>query len=131
MGMDHRWGQRRATNIAVHVIATSGSTGAARVVNVSLTGAYAETSVLLRLNSLVYLAPSLADNSVPGSKRIAANVVRHDAPGVGLEWCERLTTGAQIDLLLAMLADGEIDVTRRVRQGAIGLEHDRHGSAAA
>ena len=131
MGMDHRWGQRRATNIAVHVVATSGSTGAARVVNVSLTGAFLETSVPFRMNSLVYLAPFLPDNSIPGSKRIAANVVRHDALGVGLEWYERLTTGVQIDLLLAMLADGEIDVTRRVRQGGIGLEHDRHGSAAA
>ena len=99
MGMDHRWGQRQATNVAVHVVATSGRTGAARVVNVSLTGAYLETSVLLRLHSLVYL----------GSKRVAAIVVRHDALGVGVEWCEALAKGVHIDLLLAMLADGEIE----------------------
>jgi hypothetical protein len=109
MGMDHRWGQRQATNIVVRVVATSGRTGAARVVNVSLTGAYLETSALLRRHSLIYLAPALPDNSARGSKRVAAIVVRHDALGVGVEWCEAMTKGAHIDLLLAMLADGEIE----------------------
>jgi len=129
--MDHRWGQRRATDFVVHVVATSGRTVAARVLNVSLTGAYLETSVPLRLNSLIHLRPYLPDNFTAGSNRVAANVVRHDALGVGLQWCERLTKGVQLDLLLAMLADNEIDAARRVRQGGIGLEHDRHGSAAA
>lgn len=101
------------------------------MVNVSMTGAYLETSVLLRLSSLIHLAPYLPDNFTGGSNRVAANVVRHDALGVGLEWMVRLTKGAQIDSLLAMLADSEMDVTRRVHQGGIGLEHDRHGSAAA
>jgi len=110
MGMDHRWGQRQATNIAVHVAATSGTTGAARVVNVSLTGAYLETSLPLRLHALVYVRSS-RDNSAGASKRIAAHVVRHDALGVGLEWCQELTKGVHIALLLAMLADGEIDGT--------------------
>lgn|SRR5882757_923142 len=131
MGMDHRWGQRRATDFVVHVVATSGRTVAARVLNVSLTGAYLETSVPLRLNSLIHLMPYLPDNFTAGSNRVAANVVRHDALGVGLQWCERLTKGVQLDLLLDMLADSEIDAARRVRQGGIGLEHDRHGSAAA
>jgi hypothetical protein len=111
MRMDHRWGQRQAANIAVHVAATSGRTGAARVVNVSLTGAYLETRVPLRLHALVYLAPSSRGNSAGGNKRIAANVIRHDAFGVGLEWCQPLTKGAHIVLLLAMLADGEIEST--------------------
>jgi hypothetical protein len=79
------------------------------VVNVSLTGAYLQTNVPLRLHSLVYLAPVLPDNLVQGSKRVAAIVVRHDAFGVGVEWCEALAKGVHIDLLLAMLADGEIE----------------------
>src|SRR5882757_1392355 len=95
MGMDHRWGQRRATDFVVHVVATSGRTVAARVLNVSLTGAYLETSVPLRLNSLIHLMPYLPDNFTAGSNRVAANVVRHDALGVGLQWCERLTKGVQ------------------------------------
>jgi hypothetical protein len=111
MRMDHRWGQRQATNIAVHVAATNGTTGAARVVNVSLTGAYLETSAPLRRHALVYLAPSSRHNCAGGSRRIAANVVRHDALGVGLEWCQPLTKGGHIALLLAMLAGGEIEAT--------------------
>jgi hypothetical protein len=109
--MDHRWGQRQATNIAVHVAATSGKTGAARLVNVSLTGAYLETRVPLRRHALVYVAPSSRDNAAGGNKRIAANVIRHDAGGVGLEWCQPLSKGVHIVLLLAMLADGEIEGT--------------------
>jgi PilZ domain-containing protein len=131
MGMDHRWGQRQATNVVVHVVATSGRAGAARVLNISLTGAYLETSVLLRLHSRVHLVPISPDNSAGGSNRIAANVVRHDALGVGLEWCEALTKGVQIDSLLAMLADGESGDARCAHQGGISLTHGRNGSAAA
>jgi hypothetical protein len=109
MGMDHRWGQRQASNVAVHIVATSGRTASARVVNVSLTGAYLETSVRLRLRSLVYLAPVLPDNFAQGGKRVAAIVVRHDGLGVGVEWSEALAKGVHIDLLLAMLADRGIE----------------------
>ena len=108
MRMDHRWGQRQATNLAVHVVAANGVTGAPRVVNVSLTGAYLETSASIRLHALVYLASSSRQNCA-GGRRVAANVVRHDALGVGLEWCQPLTKGGHIALLLAMLADGEIE----------------------
>ena len=111
MRMDHRWGQRQATNLAVHVAATSGATGAARMVNVSLTGAYLETSAPLRRHALVYLAPSWRHNCAGGNRRIAAYVIRHDVLGVGLEWCQPLTKGGHIALLLTMLADGEIEGT--------------------
>ncbi|HXI48494.1 MAG TPA: hypothetical protein VNH39_07875 [Steroidobacteraceae bacterium] len=117
--MDHRWGQRQATSIAVHVAATSGAAGAARMVNVSLTGAYLETSAPLRRHALVYLAPSSRHNCA-GGRRIAAYVIRHDVLGVGLEWCQRLTKGGHIALLLTMLADGEIEgiVAARILEAA-------------
>jgi hypothetical protein len=108
MGMEHRWGQRQSTNVKVHVVVRSGTTAIARVVNVSLTGAYLETSLPLRLYSLVYLESAMQDNVTSSGKRIAANVIRHDAQGVGLEWCEVLTKGAHIDALLDMLAYGGI-----------------------
>ena len=108
MGMDHRWGGRQATNVVVQVVAKTGTTGAGRVINVSLTGAYVETNLPLRLFAIVYLEPA-NPASVDIDRRIAASVVRHDARGVGLEWCEALTKGTHIDSLLAMLADGEMD----------------------
>ena len=103
MGMDHRWGQRQATNVEV-LVARAGTAWAARVANISLTGAYLETSAPLHLHSLVYLIP-VRDILPETNKRVAANVVRNDARGVGLEWCEALSKGTHIDLLLAMLSD--------------------------
>ena len=107
MGMDHRWGQRQATDVTVNLVAGSGMSQIARIVNVSLTGAYLETSVPLRLHSLVYLQPSTQHHAQMNANRIAANVVRQDELGVGLEWCEALTKRAHIDALLAMLGNSE------------------------
>ena len=82
-------------------------TGIARVANVSLTGAYLETSVQLRLRSVVYLQPCPEDHAHLDGNRVAANVVRQDELGVGLEWCEALTKRAHIDALLGMIGQGE------------------------
>ena len=101
MGMEHRWGERQSTDVTVHVVAGSGKNGIARVVNVSVTGAYLETRVPLRLHSLLTLQAHLGGNCV------AASVVRQDSLGVGLKWCEAMTTQAGIDALLAMLGNIE------------------------
>jgi hypothetical protein len=104
--MDHRWGQRLATDVSV-LVAGSGMTGIARVANVSLTGAYLETSVPLRLRSLVCLQSRTHYHAYFSGDHVAANVVRHDGLGVGLEWCEALTKHVHIEALLAMLAQSE------------------------
>jgi hypothetical protein len=108
MGMDHRWGKRQSTNLEVRVFAPSGKTGKGRVINVSLTGAYLETQVPLCPHSLVYLRSPSQDIAASDAIHIAANVVRFGAHGFGLEWCEALTKGAQIDALLALLKNGDI-----------------------
>jgi hypothetical protein len=105
--MEHRWGQRQSTDVTVHVVAWSGKTSIARVVNVSVTGAYLEMCTLLRLHSLVYLLPRTRNHAHIGGNRVAANVVRQDGMGAGLEWCEALTKQAHIDALLAMLANAD------------------------
>jgi hypothetical protein len=88
MRMDHRWGRRQPTDIAVRFVAKPGTTETGRVLNISLTGAYLETQVPLRLLSVVYLEPATPTADAGGSGGIAASVVRRDALGVGLEWCE-------------------------------------------
>ena len=105
MGMEHRWGERQSADVTVHVVARSGKTGIARVVNVSVTGAYLKTSIPLRLHSVVFLQPSTQNLTHIGGNCIAATVVRQDDLGVGLEWCEALTKQVHIDVLLAMLGD--------------------------
>jgi hypothetical protein len=109
MSMDHRWGRRRPTDVAVQVIAKWGARREGRVANISLTGAYLETQMTLRPLALVYLES--ADRSIADriGKRIAASVVRHDAAGVGLEWCEPQTKASGINALLAMLGGAAVD----------------------
>jgi hypothetical protein len=85
MRMEHRWGKREPTDVEVNFV-VYGTTGTGRVLNVSLTGAYLETSIPPRLLSVVYL--QLARTASAAAERIAATVVRRDPWGVGLEWCE-------------------------------------------
>jgi hypothetical protein len=109
MSMDHRWGRRRPTDVAVRVIAKWGAHGTGRLADVSLTGANLETQMVLRDLAFVYLESAdrnLADGT---GKRIAASVVRHDARGVGLEWCEPRTKAAGVNALLAMLGGAAVD----------------------
>jgi hypothetical protein len=86
--MEHRWGKREPTDVAVNFV-VYGTTGAGRVLNVSLTGAYLETSIPPRLLSVVYL--QLARTASAAAECIAATMVRRDPWGVGLEWCESET----------------------------------------
>jgi hypothetical protein len=88
MRMEHRWGKREPTDVAVNFV-VYGTTGTGRVLNVSLTGAYLETSIPPRLLSVVYL--QRARPASAAAERIAATVVRRDPWGVGLEWCESET----------------------------------------
>jgi hypothetical protein len=103
MGMDHRWGRRQPTDVAVRFVAKAGMTGTGRVLNISLTGAYLETRVPLRLLSLVYLEPETSLSGDDTRRRIAASVVRRDALGVGLEWCEFSTGATDLSARLAIL----------------------------
>jgi hypothetical protein len=109
MGIDHRWGRRRPTDIAVQVIAKWGSRGAGRLANISLTGAYLETPMTLRPLSFVYLKSADMSSADGTAMRIAASVVRHDARGVGLEWCEPQTKAAGVNALLAALGGAAVD----------------------
>jgi hypothetical protein len=109
MSMDHRWGRRRPTDVAVQVIAKWGVRGTGRVANVSLTGAYLETQMTLRPLALIYLESGDRNSAGGFGKRIAASVVRHGAQGVGLEWCEPQTNAAGVNALLATLGGAAVD----------------------
>jgi PilZ domain len=84
--MEHRWGERRPINLAVGFVITPGKMGTGRIINISSTGAFMVTEIPLRRLSLLLLRPM---DSIEGeNKQIAATVVRQEARGVGLEWCE-------------------------------------------
>ncbi|HET9474160.1 MAG TPA: PilZ domain-containing protein [Steroidobacteraceae bacterium] len=85
--MEHRWGQRRNCLARVRVSAGSGVGGSARLRNVSLSGAFLETALPLPLFSQIAIAVVSADGSTDAVE-FTASVVRADAGGVGIEWCE-------------------------------------------
>jgi hypothetical protein len=86
--MEHRWGQRMTTDIAVSIITMPATIGTGRMLNVSFTGAYIRGRTCAPLLSLVYLEP--VDSNFTGFAvgRIAAALVRCLSDGFGLEWCD-------------------------------------------
>lgn len=99
--MEHRWGQRRSTNVTVRFVTLPATTGIGRLLDLSSTGAFMETNLNLRLLSLLYLEPAEEPVATGASGRLAATVVRRGPTGVGLEWCE---FGAETTQVYARLA---------------------------
>jgi hypothetical protein len=123
MGMEHRWGRRQSTDVTVEFLARSGKVGNGRVLNISSTGAYLQTAVSLPLNSLVYLEPTAPMPIVGNIRRIAASVVRQDARGVGLEWCEsviRMAAPSTENHCKVESAYAPARATRRARDDRLG-----------
>lgn len=104
--MEHRWGRRQPANLAVQFFAGPGTIGIGRLVNISSTGAFMETTVPLRPLCIVNLGPIglVVGESKSGS--IAASVVRQCARGVGLEWCEAVAAPKVVDSRLTALGGG-------------------------
>jgi hypothetical protein len=84
--MEHRWGERRPIDFKVRFVMMPATVGTGRIINISATGAFMKTQMTLRLLSLLYLQPMEFPETE--NKHIRATVVRRDAMGVGLEWCE-------------------------------------------
>jgi hypothetical protein len=90
--MEHRWGRRYDTDVSVRFVALPGTIGSGRVTNISLSGAFMETTAKLRLLTVLYIEGLESDGGrgkAGVAKRLAATVVRRCSAGVGLEWCER------------------------------------------
>jgi hypothetical protein len=90
--MEHRWGRRYDTDVAVRFVALPATIGSGRVTNISLSGAFMETRAKLSLLTVIYIEgmDSATERGKPAtSRRLAATVVRRCSAGVGLEWCDR------------------------------------------
>lgn len=78
--MEHRWGQRVPAAIKVKLQGRPGAIGSGCLRDVSISGAFIETA--LRLPLLVRIDVDA------GSRKLAGWVVRRNAIGIGVEWCE-------------------------------------------
>lgn len=83
--MEHRWGERSAVNLPVRVMRPPAIIGWGRLRDVSVTGAFIETSLPLPPLTFVEVDLSVARGR---SCRVSGCVVRRTPEGVGIEWCE-------------------------------------------
>jgi PilZ domain-containing protein len=100
--MEHRWGHRRPCQARVHVSAGGGIVGAARIRDISISGAFLETSLRLPIHGQI-LVSVLRGDGTQHSVEFSATVVRHASDGVGVEWCEPVS-GPICDALECALA---------------------------
>ena len=120
--MEHRWGYRTSTHVAVRLVALPGTIGAGRILNVSETGAYVQTNLALPLLALVHLQPIGPRAVNEGMRRIAACVVRRSGDGIGLEWCDDAPHA--VDQFLSAVL-GRDDGPRQDEQPRRGYRSDR------
>jgi hypothetical protein len=86
--MEHRWGHRREINRAVHLGTRSGLAARGRLTNVSISGAFVQSPLPVSLFSYVQVQFTAMLNGKRTATRIEGQVVRKDATGFGIEWCE-------------------------------------------
>jgi hypothetical protein len=84
LSMEHRFGQRFRCGNQVRLSAGD-LAGGGRLSNVSLSGAYLETALDLPLFATVEIS---GHGEHGKAVRLSASVVRKDAGGAGVEWCE-------------------------------------------
>ena len=118
--MEHRWGRRRSTDVRVQFRSMPSTTGMGQVLNISVTGAFMATRVPLRVLSLVHLVPDGRGLDLHATDCLVAYVVRRDATGVGLEWCQGADVQPSIDQRLAALRGETPDLIARPAQSSHG-----------
>jgi hypothetical protein len=86
--MEHRWGNRLTVDFGVRVAERRYNVRAARIVDLSASGAYIEVSADLRVLSRVQIAMAPPYRLPHPTPLVAAYVARKGKDGVGVEWCE-------------------------------------------
>jgi hypothetical protein len=84
--MEHRFGRRYSCGESVRICAGDRVTGIGRLVNVSMSGAYVQSTMNLPPFLRVSLIKPRADDGT--HVELLASVVRGDAGGFAVEWCE-------------------------------------------
>lgn len=85
--MEHRWGQRMTCRARVTFRGRHALEGAGRLRDISSSGAFIETPAAIPVHARLTLTVT-GNESATRSVDVAAIVVRADADGIGVEWCE-------------------------------------------
>jgi hypothetical protein len=86
--MEHRWGERFDVDMEVRLATRPFATRAARLVDLSLSGACILAPLELRSLTRVQVALLLPQRLTRATPLISAYVVRVGADRIGVEWCE-------------------------------------------
>ncbi len=86
--MEHRWGERVTVDLGVRVAGRPYHVRAARLVNLSLSGAYLKMAADLRPLSRVQIAIALPRRFMHPVPVVPAYVARKCKDGFAVEWCE-------------------------------------------
>lgn len=114
--MDHRWGERIQLDFPVRLMAHRFAKRDGRLTDLSVSGAYIETSVLIRPNSRVEVTLLTNPWARQEADVVQAYVARRYREGVGIEWCE--FAPAPVSFLLRTVARRPYAFHRRPRPGA-------------
>jgi hypothetical protein len=86
--MEHRWGRRIPVDISVRLSCRPYAVGLGRMLDLSVSGAFIQTSLKLPLLARVHVEIEPPQGVGGQIHRVAACVVRRNANGFGLEWYE-------------------------------------------
>jgi PilZ domain len=86
--MEHRWGHRREISRAVHLGTRSGLASRGRITNVSISGAFIVSPLPVSVFSYVEVQFTAMVNGKRARMTVESQVVRKQATGFGVEWCE-------------------------------------------
>jgi hypothetical protein len=90
--MEHRWGERLEVALPVRIRAPYGLIGTGLVTNFSVSGAFIATTLPVTLLSQVRVSFRFGRRAARelhrDSSTFAAQVVRQNAAGFAVEWCE-------------------------------------------
>jgi hypothetical protein len=86
--MEHRWGNRREISRPVQLATRGGLIARGRICNVSISGAFVVSPLPVTLFTYVEVQFTAMFNGKRSSTSVEGQIVRKDAAGFGIEWCE-------------------------------------------
>jgi len=89
--VEHRRGQRVAAAMWLRLGSGGAELGMGNLANVSISGAFLETSIKLPVNANITLEPLTSAGVALDDLKLAARVARVEQRGLGIEWRTLLT----------------------------------------
>lgn len=122
--MEHRWGQRVGIDLPIRIKGTAFGRIGARLSDLSLSGAFIEVDLDVRILCPIKVATIVPHFLAPNTESLDAHVIRRDHRGIGIEWAAFTPATYRLLLTLASrwqdaqrkLADSRllwVDVARR------------------